>query len=251
MSNANGFLGDNGLNNDTNNSDAFIDEMAITNLAGSKISNIKTLSHIDISQACLREKRFEFLMDARAVMALSDSTYDSHCDEKLKITAKFFFSKNDNDILRGYGKFQNKFGISQKTRECMKVRLTVSGKLFLDCQSCCGEMSQDIDINEVYSLTAFFEDVDDLENADLDKSNNLGKNHNSDKSNNFNKNNNLDKNNYSDKYKNKDKDNVTMLEDKDLMQVQCPNNRLDLVYLSQQETLLSLDMVPKHEVCVL
>ena len=181
-----------------------IADLVITDFTGREITNLKSISHIDIIHACLREKKFEFILN---------KTLNASFKE-IKVSAKFYFGKNENDILQDYGRFQNKFGIKETTKPAKNLKLQISGDLDLDCQVCCEKLSQNVLLDEVYALVDSYDD-----SKDKDKT----------------------KSNFS--------DNTITLDDADLMKLLCPNGRLDLVQISEQEVLLSLDMVPKHESC--
>ena len=179
-------------------------DLVITDFTGREITNLKSISHIDIIHACLREKKFEFILN---------KTLNASFKE-IKISAKFYFGKNENDILQDYGRFQNKFGIKETTKPAKNLKLQISGDLQLDCQVCCEKLSQNVLLDEVYALVDSYDDSKDK-----------------------------------DKTKSNFTDNTITLDDADLMKLLCPNGRLDLVQISEQEVLLSLDMVPKHEGC--
>jgi hypothetical protein len=181
-----------------------IADLVITDFTGREITNLKSISHIDIIQACLREKKFEFILNR---------TLNANFKE-IKISAKFYFGKNENDILQDYGRFQNQFGIKETTKPAKHLKLQISGGLDLDCQVCCEKLSQNVLLDEVYTLVDSYDDPKDK---------------------------NKSKSNFA--------DNTITLDDADLMKLLCPNGRLDLVQISEQEVLLSLDMVPKHEGC--
>ena len=92
----------------------------------------------------------------------------------------------------------------------------------MDCQVCCEKLKSDILVDEVYTLVESYEDAPAASKG-------LGKENSKSKS------------NFS--------DNTITLDDSDLMKLLCPNARLDLIELSEQEVLLNLDMVPKHDSC--
>ena len=189
-----------------------ITNLVITDFTGRQITNLKSLSHVDIIQACLREKKFEFILDKTLNASFNN----------VKVSAKFYFGKNENDILQDYGRFQNKFGIKETTKPLKQLKLQISGGLNLDCQVCCEKLKSDILVDEVYTLVESYEDAPAASKG-------LGKENSKSKS------------NFS--------DNTITLDDSDLMKLLCPNARLDLIELSEQEVLLNLDMVPKHDSC--
>ncbi len=181
-----------------------IADLVIKDFTGREITNLKSIRHIDLIHACLREKKFEFILN---------KTLNASFKE-IKISAKFYFGKNENDILQDYGRFQNKFGIKETTKPAKNLKLQISGDLELDCQVCCEKLSRNVLLDEVYTLVDSYDDSKDK-----------------------------------DKTKSNFPDNTITLDDSDLMKLLCPNGRLDLVQISEQEVFLSLDMVPKHEGC--
>jgi hypothetical protein len=181
-----------------------IADLVITDFTGREITNLNSIRHIDLIHACMREKKFEFILNRTLNASFKE----------IKISAKFYFGKNENDILQDYGRFQNKFGIKETTKPAKNLRLQISGDLELDCQVCCEKLSRNILLDEVYALVDSYDDSKDK-----------------------------------DKTKSNFPDNTITLDDSDLMKLLCPNGRLDLVQISEHEVLLSLDMVPKHEGC--
>ena len=116
-----------------------IADLVITDFTGREITNLKSISHIDIIQACLREKKFEFILNR---------TLNANFKE-IKISAKFYFGKNENDILQDYGRFQNQFGIKETTKPAKHLKLQISGDLDLDCQVCCEKLTSNVLLDEI------------------------------------------------------------------------------------------------------